>query len=101
MPTTTIKPRTTPTVVKQPPKPADYSNGLIFPTTHDKEVSNEVLAVLVPADTITFSISGSPYLRVSDVIVNDLMLTTVDPGELPPGHVGPVGTWEEEDRKSV
>lgn len=96
MPATTIKPRTTATVVKQPPKPADYSNGLIFPTTHDKEVSNEVLAALVPADTITFSVSGSPYLRVSDVIVNDLVLTSVDPSELPPGHVGPVGTWEED-----
>jgi hypothetical protein len=95
MATTITQPKTAATVTKLPPKPADYSNGLIYPTTHDKEVSNEVLAVLVPADTLTASISGSPYLRVSAIRVFDLSLTTVDPGDLPPGHA-PLGTWEEE-----
>jgi hypothetical protein len=85
--------------------PASLSFGAVAPESGGPDISVDpsfgppgisfagaVSVTNVPAPaTVTAAIkSGAPIFKVRDLIVLDWVLEPVDPGELPPGHHGPL-----------
>ncbi len=78
-------------------KPQDEQHGNFGAMPHDHPVLLDVLAFNVnQGDSLTLSITGSDFFKVTGGTIYDLVLETIDSSELPHGHA-PVRTWEEEN----
>src|SRR5262249_24644769 len=79
-----------------PAKPQDVTNPGFRPVSHDRAVDQQVLAFNTTADdTLSVSVAdGTPFFRISQLVLTDLVLEETDPGEVP-GHPTPIRFWAE------